>query len=366
MKRRSALLVSPLPPPNGGVAAWTRRVVDEGIPGWQLRVVDTRIRGDRALFEEPRLRDEIVRTVVIFVSLCWSLVTTRPDVVHLNCTLSQTGVLRDCLCALVSRAGRRRLITHYRGDLSFFRPEALRGMSGRALRLIASLSHRNLVLSDRAVAEFEALVGRSAAGRTTVLTTFVDDGWPGTAHSGSHGASRLRVVYVGGLTEKKGTGDLLEVAARCPELDFVLIGTPTTAFNERLALAPGNCVVLGPQPPSRVAAELASADIMLFPSWTEGSPNAVLEAMAAGLPIVATHVGAIPDLVIEGKGGLLRDPRDIDGFVRAVRALAVDPALRACFGARNRQVCDDRFRASRVLPRMAQVYEDVVTSSGQT
>jgi glycosyltransferase EpsD len=79
----------------------------------------------------------------------------------------------------------------------------------------------------------------------------------------------------------------------------------------------------------------AIADILCFPSFMEGLPTVVCEAMAAGLPVVCSRIRGNTDLIRQGEGGLLCAPDDAEGFAEAIRRLAGDAALRAAMGAAN-------------------------------
>ena len=90
-------------------------------------------------------------------------------------------------------------------------------------------------------------------------------------------------------------------------------------------------------PPADVPAELRQAQLAVHPSLTEGLPNAILEQMAAGLPVIASDVGGIPLLVEHGVNGLLVPPGDAAALAKALTALASDPALRARMGTASKQ-----------------------------
>ncbi len=85
------------------------------------------------------------------------------------------------------------------------------------------------------------------------------------------------------------------------------------------------------------------ADVFVLPSYTEGLPNALVEAMAAGLPVVTTPVGSIPDVVTDGVNGLLFQPGDREGLKRCLRRLASDLDLRQRLGAAGGCLAKDRF-----------------------
>lgn len=120
--------------------------------------------------------------------------------------------------------------------------------------------------------------------------------------------------------------------------------------------------LLGVQSP--VAPLFASADVFLLPSRVEGFPNAVMEALAAGLPVVASNVGGIPDLVRHGEDGFLHDASDLEGMARSVMALLDDAALRARLGAAGRQRIVEEFSLQKLGDRAIERYEELLAEAG--
>lgn len=144
----------------------------------------------------------------------------------------------------------------------------------------------------------------------------------------------VTVGFVGSLGLRKGTPYFLEVAKRLKGrgIRFVLVG-PTGAHASLIA-GTDTVEVVGPVPRSEVAARLASFDVLLFPSTCEGSPGAVMEAMAAGLPVVSTpNSGTV---VRDGVDGFIHPYDDIDALAGSVERLAADAALRLEMGRQSR------------------------------
>ena len=90
-------------------------------------------------------------------------------------------------------------------------------------------------------------------------------------------------------------------------------------------------------PPFEVAAVMRSSDILCLPSYMEGRPNVVNEAMASGLPVIATRVGGIPDMVEEGKTALLFEAGNVRQLRQCLIRLVSDPELRKGMGAAGRE-----------------------------
>ena len=105
---------------------------------------------------------------------------------------------------------------------------------------------------------------------------------------------------------------------------------------------------------------LPLADVFLLPSSTESFGLVALEAMSAGVPVVASNVGGLPELVENGQTGFLVAPDDLSAHVRAVLKVLGDAPLRRRFGAAGRKVARERFDVDRVVELYRKVYEGLV------
>ena len=100
---------------------------------------------------------------------------------------------------------------------------------------------------------------------------------------------------------------------------------------------------------------MSSLDVFVLPSLAEGTPNSVIEAMACGVPVIATNVGGIPD-ILNPECGILIPPRDADALAEAMLTLATNPELRARMGAAARERCEKLFSPKAVMPLVLQTY----------
>jgi glycosyltransferase involved in cell wall biosynthesis len=174
------------------------------------------------------------------------------------------------------------------------------------------------------------------------------------------------VGWFGRMTEIKRVEDLLHAFARARhdglEGSLVLVGDgPLRAsleeFADDLGIADA-CRFVGYR--ADVASAYAAVDAVALTSANEGTPVSVIEAQAAGLPIVSTDVGGVRDVVVDGESGFLVPPGDVLGLARRLRDLGADPDLRRELGARGRARVVPRYSVPRLLDDMDRLYRTLL------
>jgi glycosyltransferase involved in cell wall biosynthesis len=241
------------------------------------------------------------------------------------------------------------------------------------LRALAHGVDRYLAVS-RDIAE--ELVGRLdwPAKRIEVVYNAVDLGRfeapapPGMREELGGGEGRPLVLTPARLDEQKGHRVLLEAVARVPGATFVLAGDGPERprleeLAERLGVA-GRVHFLGHR--SDVPQLLAACDVFALPSLYEGSSLAVLEAMAAEIPVVSSAVGGTDELIEDGRSGLLVPPGDSAALAAALKRLLGDPELRQTFAARARERVERDLSRQRMARRVTEVYEELLGDAPPT
>ena len=262
----------------------------------------------------------------------------RPDVVHANS--SKAGVLGR-LAAVLMRVPVRVFTVH---------GWAFKGHTGQASRLYrwADKLMDPLTSVTICVSETERAAGLAArtcrAQRTVVIPNAVDVGAaPGARHDGDP----PRVVSVGRLAAPKDALTLLRALTDVAPAPFsaLLVGDgpdrPELEASIRALGLEDTVTLAGSR--SDVPALLAAADVFVLSSRSEGAPFSILEAMAAGLPVVASNVGGVGELVVDGETGLLVPPADPGRLAEALRRVLRDAALRRRLGAAGRARAAERF-----------------------
>ncbi len=159
------------------------------------------------------------------------------------------------------------------------------------------------------------------------------------------------IVFVGALNEGKGVRVLVEAYGRLRgkigDVDLVCVGTgPLVEWIRSEASKHGwgdNLHLIGRRPYTEVPHILSACDVFCLPSFAEGLPKSVVEAMAAGLPIVATEVGGTPDVMQYGPCGVLVSPRDADALADALTRVLANPEEAARMGRTGREIAYAHF-----------------------
>jgi glycosyltransferase involved in cell wall biosynthesis len=278
------------------------------------------------------------------------------DIVHIHSALAPTvTVIRAGMLASAGRLRGCHVVVHaHGGNLETWSDGAL-----PRILLRAALAPAHAVVSvwqggRRALSRAVAPERLWAIDNGVDVTRFR----PGPEHEPP------RVLYVGLLTPRKGVLDLIE-ASRSLRAEglahelWLLGGTPDegpAAADPVLRAAEGAASLLGTRRPEEMPEVYAAADIFCLPSWWEAMPLSVLEAMAAGLPVVATDVGDVRRLVLDGSTGILVERQSPERLADALRRLLVEPDLRRRMGAAGRLRAEESFSTTGTARAVSQLY----------
>ncbi|MEP7341327.1 MAG: glycosyltransferase family 4 protein [Acidobacteriota bacterium] len=359
---KTVLLVSCLPPPMRGVEVWTQTVIEKKLPGgYKLSLIDTSKRYKTSASDLlGNVHKEIWRNLAILIRLLFALTSSRPSIVHLNCfVVSPRGMLRDLLCLILSRLFLIPTVTHFHSTLIAPKRPAHSRLWGFCLEFIVWFSRACIVQneqSNRAILSLKLYANQKIVVSPcfTVFESRI------TTQPEKRSSHPLSAVFVGVLCAEKGYEELLAIAGLRPQIEFNLIGVRLDGEDAGDGPLPGNVVLHGEVSQDAVWDALCDADLFIFPSHLEGFPIAVLEAMAAGLPIIATRVGAIPEMIEQGIGGYLVHPGDISGLLSALDTLAENESLRIRMGKHNAQSCKSRYSYKRAANSQVGLYDDLL------
>jgi len=163
--------------------------------------------------------------------------------------------------------------------------------------------------------------------------------------------NRVRVLWLARVTGVKNPQRVIEMAKRLPEIDFYLAGGGDLLERVKKE-APKNLKVLGWQDAKSI---LPIADIFLSTSENEGMPIALIEAQLAAIPVIATNVGSVPEVVLHNKSGLICNKSN-DDLIVAIKKLAQSKSLRSKFGKAGRVNALKRFSEKNLISIHKKLY----------
>ena len=347
---RKLLLIGALPPPIGGDAIWAQNFVNHPLTqDMHIQTVNTSLIGRRAQRLGARFHvwDEIKRACGIWGMTLSHLMRVKPEVVHLNCNCAPLGVIRDFVTLCCIRLWGVPVVLHCHANV----PDAIGAsrLGAAFLRRCLRLAARVLVLNAPSANYCNQLGGI----RCDITPNFINEDEMTAAHAIR--PEIASVVFVGHMIRTKGVLEMVEVAKRFPRIAFVMAGMVTPEISG--VDVPVNMELIGNVDKPRLQGILDNADVFMFPTYTEGFSLALLEAMARGLPVVTTSVGANGDM-IESHGGVLVPVGDIDALCGALQQM-LDPAVRASMSQWNISKVKNNYTAHQVIQSLKTLYGNV-------
>jgi teichuronic acid biosynthesis glycosyltransferase TuaC len=161
-------------------------------------------------------------------------------------------------------------------------------------------------------------------------------------------------LFVGRLHVWKGIFEIIEVARRCSQFLFVFIGPGTVPDH------PSNCMFLGQKNSTEIRMWLNSADCLLLPTHTEAIPTVVMEAFACGTPAITTNIGGCPEIVEDGRNGLLVPLNDVNMLQDAVIWMHDNPESRRRMGDMARTDVLKNFDHDSLIEKLIRIHQSLM------
>lgn len=242
----------------------------------------------------------------------------------------------------------------------------------RALELLErTLARRTDLMFFQSQEDFDNCVRRGYQSDLRFLGNGVQEQWfepfPPIA-----AGERLRLLYAGRITRVKGILELLEAVARVPEVDLVVAGRRLESERDDISAAfdaavrdprlEGRVTVLGLVHPNDMPEVMGGADVFVLPTYhREGVPRSIIEAMAAGRPVITTPVRGARELVDDGVHGWVVQPRDVDALTSAIaKTVAFGRDRLREVGAAGHARAVAYHREADVLARLANAYRELI------
>ena len=348
----------------GGISTWSHSW--EEVSSWEFEWIDTARRyealGSRTVIRRAffgalhAVRRHAAATNVL------RRATSEHDLIYMTLSPNLGLWFRDFPILWRMRRARVPVVVHLHGGntVGFFGKTAL-------LRAIARSTYRSATSIFCITPKVETMARKllPEANIHLVPNMILETDAPVSTPSAS---SRI-VLHVGGQSRAKGTVEVLRTAAQIPDAEFRLVGPISPSAQKDIqeytqdAKAPQNVRWVGEKRGRDLEAEFANADVFLFPSHAEGFPMVILEAMRAGLPIVASDVGAIPEMLGSDKedgpvAGIvlpLHECLDVNSLVTATSRVLDDYRLRVDLGKIARARVESHYSAPLVIERLERI-----------
>lgn len=361
--KRSVVVVGPDPTEVGGMATVVGQMLAQPLgEGWTLRHAHlTPKRG-----EGETIVGRTLRHMRHWRRIARELRDHRPTVVHVH-TCSGFSFYRSAFDAWAAKRCGAKVVLHIHGAQFDDFCQSAGGPARRVIRYVLESADRVVALSD---SWRDVLLGVAPRAEVVVIPNAVDIG-PVPSRVGREGACQF--LLLAKMDEWKGIDDLLLACASVmyAEVPFelVLAGPPGSAGDAatlprriaELGLS-DHVAYVGVVEGARKAELLAWADLYVQPSHHEGLPLSVLEAMAAGLPVIATSVGALPEVIEEGVQGHLVAPGRPDQLANAMTRM-VGCSTRTAMGDAGRKRIEERFSLRRFRDSLLELYESLGTTA---
>ncbi|RMG26304.1 MAG: glycosyltransferase family 1 protein [Armatimonadetes bacterium] len=367
--RPRLLVVGPLPPPPGGGETVTKVLIESSLKEkYELRHFDTSRRVSKETMGHWTLAN--ARWALRYYSQFRRVVREfRPDIVHLPIASNKPATIRDALfSATAARYGAKIVMHNHSGHFAERWEKAGKLWRGFVRKHLSRASA--MVCLTPFWKEF--FDGLHIGFLTEVIYNPVNPELVSLLERiPRERDDEVRVLYVGAICEPKGVPELIRVADRIadkfPNVSFTLVGGPQYPGHYERIMAVHEALsnrerirFVGPQFGEDLARAYRSADLFVLPSHHEGLPMVILEAMAAGLPVVATRVGGIPDVIREGQNGHLVEPRDEGALESALEKLIQSADERQRIGERNQSEAIEKYSAEAFAAACDRLYQRVL------
>ena len=339
------LLISQLHPYFGGVQTWAREYIEYCKKNnVDIHVIDASVTGKRSVDSNDKvnIKEEVNRCFSIWMSIKKELKDNKFDVIHLNSACSSKGIVRDYISAKLIKKFNQKLIVHCHCNIK----DQLKGNTYFFDKLVR-LADKVLVLNE----ESYNFTLKYKKDNVYKVPNFIDNSF--IVDKKEINDEIKNILYVGHIRHTKGINEILDASKKYKDINFLLCGP---IVDKDLVVDLGNVRFLGSKSHEEVKKIMFNSDLFLFPSYTEGFSMSLLEAMASGLPIITTDIGANKECI--GNGGIIINIKDSKDIEYAIDKLK-DKNMRSIMSSYNIDRVRVMYTRDVVLDKLFKLYGDV-------
>ena len=388
-EKKKLLLIGPLPPPYAGPEIGTKTLLESTLLNqtYRIRHINTTVRASNK--DKGKLDIMMLWAYIRYLSrLLHALLIFKPHYI-LYCPTSATlkGWVRDGTTSFLCGLFKTRLIMQFRGGHFRYFFDSIKPFYQKLIRGLLHKSALVLAQADVLKRQFIGIIPEKHIGK--FYNSITPDFYASfeSVERSRQNRQQVNILFVGHLSYAKGYCDLLKTL---PDLShkyavhYQFMGAKikverNVLFNQAtgeqiISEDPDECYIhyvkkkglsqqvsfLGDRIYGTEKLKIfKEADIFVLPSYSEGFSMAILEAMAAGLPIIATKVGAAPEVIEEGEQGYIVIPGDIATLQDRLEQLVKDASKRIAMGQKNREKCQRQFFVEVASHRLVQLLENL-------
>jgi glycosyltransferase involved in cell wall biosynthesis len=348
---REIVMVGPSLTSKGGVTSVIKVWLAAGLfDQWKITYLQTQVDGSKLA--------KIGAAFISFVRFLGLLLRSRVSILHAHISIGPS-FYRKSIFVILTWLFMRPIIAHVHGGLDAVFWENCNALKRWFIRFVLAKSDRIIVLSSQWK---ENIIRILPSGRIECIENPVQIGTPNRVVD----RTTKSLLYLGLIAKNKGLFDLLAalviVKEQLPDVELICGGVgDMVSFAQKvdqLGLSK-NVKTLGWVDGEAKWNLLMSSAVYVLPSYREGMPMGILEAMSFGMPIIATSVGGIPDMLTDGAEGKLVPPGDPNMLSEAILLLLRDSQLRAAMGNAAVRKVRSKFVPEKVLPKLCSLYADL-------
>lgn len=304
-----------------------------------------------------RILDMLLFTRAMLEIFFCNLFSGNP-VFHLH-VASKGSYLRKSILAKICMMFHHKVILHVHGSMFDQFLESAVQRKRRDIIALFNKADKVIVLSEYWFSYFARYVPKERLRIIYNPSSTFQNGFARTYRK-----SGMRILFMGRLGERKGAYDLITAVSRLKEIDFSLSLYGDGEIDEIRELVKKEglqhiVTVNSWVSHSKINEIYDGADMMVLPSYAEGLPMSLLEAVGKGLPVVSTRVGGIPEVVEDGRNGFLIEPGDTEALADRLRVLLTSPGLLESMGRESLAIAGERFSIDKIGRQLADLYKSL-------
>lgn len=350
-ERIKVLMAGPDRCVHGGISAVVNNYYDAGLD----RKIDLCYIG--TMVEGSKIR-KLLRAGKAFVLFCMKM--PGYQIVHINMASDSSYYRKSIFIRTAKLFGKKIVLHQHGGDFESFYYKEQSDRGRKKIDKVLSMADAFLVLAPEWKKFFSHMVDEE---KITVLPNAIRIPEPMQKEYGQH-----QLLFLGRLCKEKGIGELLsvmpEIKEEYPDVQLYLGGIWEDEDLKAEAEKYADFITwLGWIPGEEKKKYLSKCDIFVFPSYFEGQPVALLEAMVYNCAILASKTGGIPQMIIEGETGAFITPKDADSLKKGLKKLLADAKLCKRLGTGAREKAQKEFSIEKNMEKLLQIYGKVLERS---